>query len=610
MASAKLFSGTGSPNGVVFANPGDLYQNESSPGEVWIKETGVGTSTGWGALVSSSGAAVVFDDAVPGTRSNIRENRAANQSPIDNTKSQITNLGSQDGTQDPGATGATGVASTIGGGDDNTASGDYSTVVGGGGSKATDQYATAGGNAFAQAPYSTAFGAGVVNPACDYGSALGAGNARSQYATAAGAGNVQPASDYGTSLGATQVTGQYTTAAGSAIVSGDYATGFGAANVSSQYGMGAGATNIAAASDFSAAFGQGTVTGDHGFIAGESDVNGSHSTALGDSSATGDRTTALGNSIVSGDGATGSGFSNATAEGAIAMGGSNASGEYSTALGASLATGDFGVALGNGCQATGVDGAVALGNGCRAVGDDGCIAAGNGCRANGDSSAAFCNGSIANGDSAFAAGNGSLADGNYSTALCSSVTDLGSDYSCALNSSRTSAVATLAHGETARPTRESQHSFASGQFTAGFANWGEVMTSKLVFRGQTPGLAPGESTVLKFGDFTGGGSLEFIPQDGRGYSITVQLIARGNIGGLPNVQSIKQTFAVRRTAGVTTIAAAVAAEQVGDAASASWAFTLSVGVAPDRLVLTFSTGATTSAVKIAAEFKFVEIATP
>lgn len=90
--------------------------------------------------------AVIFDDSVPGTNSNIRSDRAANQSPIDNTQSQITNLGSQDGLWNGTAYGATGVASTIGGGDDNSAGPvGYETVGGGAGNTASGDSAVVGG---------------------------------------------------------------------------------------------------------------------------------------------------------------------------------------------------------------------------------------------------------------------------------------------------------------------------------------------------------------------------------------------------------------------------------------------------------------------------------
>jgi hypothetical protein len=87
-------------------------------------------------VASGGDPAVIFDDAVPAAEVNIRSDRASNQSPIDNTKAGITNLGSVTGTI-PGATGATGAYSAIGGGDDNTASGDYSTVPGGQGNEAS-----------------------------------------------------------------------------------------------------------------------------------------------------------------------------------------------------------------------------------------------------------------------------------------------------------------------------------------------------------------------------------------------------------------------------------------------------------------------------------------
>lgn len=83
------------------------------------------------AIPGSSGPApaVIFDDAIPANEVNIRSDRASNQSPIDNTKAGITNLGSATGAFP--STGATGNYSTIGGGDDNSAAGDWATIAGG-----------------------------------------------------------------------------------------------------------------------------------------------------------------------------------------------------------------------------------------------------------------------------------------------------------------------------------------------------------------------------------------------------------------------------------------------------------------------------------------------
>lgn len=41
--------GTGSPNGAVTGNPGDMYINDSGGASttLYVKESGVGTNTGW-----------------------------------------------------------------------------------------------------------------------------------------------------------------------------------------------------------------------------------------------------------------------------------------------------------------------------------------------------------------------------------------------------------------------------------------------------------------------------------------------------------------------------------------------------------------------------------
>jgi hypothetical protein len=50
---ASHFSGTGDPNGVVFGDPGDIYQDET--GSFWLKASGVATNTGWIQLGASAG---------------------------------------------------------------------------------------------------------------------------------------------------------------------------------------------------------------------------------------------------------------------------------------------------------------------------------------------------------------------------------------------------------------------------------------------------------------------------------------------------------------------------------------------------------------------------
>jgi hypothetical protein len=117
--------------------------------------------------------AVVFDDAVPAAQMNIRSARALNQSPIDNTKAGITNLGSSTVV----TAGATGAYATIGGGDGNVVAGDYATVPGGANCVASgrrsfaagytatatgDAAAALGDNCFAIGDHAVALGYGSV----------------------------------------------------------------------------------------------------------------------------------------------------------------------------------------------------------------------------------------------------------------------------------------------------------------------------------------------------------------------------------------------------------------------------------------------------------------
>jgi hypothetical protein len=58
--AAQHFSGVGDPNGVVFGNPGDTYQNEApGPTTFWTKASGVSTATGWAVLLGG-GTQYVF----------------------------------------------------------------------------------------------------------------------------------------------------------------------------------------------------------------------------------------------------------------------------------------------------------------------------------------------------------------------------------------------------------------------------------------------------------------------------------------------------------------------------------------------------------------------
>ena len=118
----SLSSGAVPPNGAVVGSPGDLYFDTANgtAASLWVKETGVATNTGWVAANATR-----FDGGAP---LNLRANRPANQSPIDNTKNGIVNLSSDTTAVAPGALADFG---TIAGGDANGVSGDYGAIGGG-----------------------------------------------------------------------------------------------------------------------------------------------------------------------------------------------------------------------------------------------------------------------------------------------------------------------------------------------------------------------------------------------------------------------------------------------------------------------------------------------
>ena len=267
--------------------------------------------------------------------------------------------------------------------------------------------------------------------------------------------------------------------------------------------------------------------------------------------------------VASGDGSFAAGLgATASGEAATALGYATASGEGSLASGASTASGQYAVALGNGCTASGSGGQVAMGNGCQASGSDGAIALGNGCTASGEASIAIGAGCTA------------------------------------------SAIGALATGGPTLASRAFQHAHASGGATQG-----AYQTSLLVLRGQTVGGAANQAVELKFGSSFFAGTEQLILEDNKAYAIEVTAVAGGVQGGVTRVaRTIKQSFVARKAAGVTVIAASGAGEAFGDAATATWTIVPTVGTVPDRIALTFNTGAgTASACSVTARVEFTEV---
>lgn len=140
-----------------------------------------------GAGIVDIGVAVVFDNIDPEIFTNIRSDRDQ-QSPIDNSKTGITNLGSSDGTYNDSTNGVQETYGTVGGGDDNGVDANTvgGTIAGGLGNFASGEgYSTVGGGLLNQVHGlgSTVAGGEENNAQADYGTVGGGfSNAAEGYA--------------------------------------------------------------------------------------------------------------------------------------------------------------------------------------------------------------------------------------------------------------------------------------------------------------------------------------------------------------------------------------------------------------------------------------------
>lgn len=154
--------------------------------------------------------------------------------------------------------------------------------------------------------------------------------------------------------------------------------------------------------------------------------------------------------------------------------------------------------------------------------------------------------------------------------------------------------------------RVGQKAHSSGQFGLTGPAVGASQTNIVTMTGETPGAAPTESVELLLGFLA---AVNLILEDGKAYAFTVSAIAGADQAGPARVcRQFLRYFVVRRDGGVSTIAATGIDQDFGDAATADWTLVASIGAAPDRVVLTFTTGAINSAARVTAEVKFVEIA--
>jgi len=192
--------------------------------------------------------------------------------------------------------------------------------------------------------------------------------------------------------------------------------------------------------------------------------------------------------------------------------------------------------------------------------------------------------SLAVGESALAAGTNALAQGLGTQALGDNA---------------------LATGILTSASRQGQSSFSSGQGGLTVTAPGASQLSLVTMTGQTPGAIPAEAVELVLGS----SALPLTLVDGKNYTFTITVAAGGIQSGPTRVgRTFLIYFNARRDAGTSTITASGVGQSFGDPSTNDWTCIPTIGVAPDRVVLTFTTGATASAARVTAAVQFVEIA--
>jgi hypothetical protein len=212
------------------------------------------------------------------------------------------------------------------------------------------------------------------------------------------------------------------------------------------------------------------------------------------------------------------------------------------------------------------------------------------------------NGTSANGAGSHAEGTSTTANGASSHAEGATTLAAGGASHAEGNTSRANGSHSHAEGLLADALRDGQFAHSSGPGALiGPNHQGDSQYSFVTMAGQTPGLAPGESVNLLLGTAPG---VPFVLAVDKAYTIVVTAVMEGQIAGASRMQSFRRLFAIRPQAGVPTLIASGVAEQIGDAAAATWTITVTAGA---TLGIAFSTGATTSAAQATATVEFTEI---
>lgn len=175
--------------------------------------------------------------------------------------------------------------------------------------------------------------------------------------------------------------------------------------------------------------------------------------------------------------------------------------------------------------------------------------------------------------------------------------------------------ATYSHASGFRSSarREVQLTYASGSFTepaneTSLTSVGEAQSKLIVFRGEIPGNAPGESDQMHYGRVPLGLTLE----EGKAYTLEAKIVASAIVGGVDATAEMKRTCIATMRGGVATIIAQSSLEIVGDAvAVANWTFSFTTpGVPIDYVALVFGSGASTAWARVVASLGMISTIFP
>jgi hypothetical protein len=169
------------------------------------------------------------------------------------------------------------------------------------------------------------------------------------------------------------------------------------------------------------------------------------------------------------------------------------------------------------------------------------------------------------------------------------------------NLTAATATSSRAGGKLASTTLVTQDAWSSG---SDGATPGNIQTNQLVLAGTTPGNGAGETVELTIDPFGDNAPMQL--DDNKGYTFRLSIIAQGVIGGVRARQSFEVEVTCGQDAGAVTVDSANIVTQQGSAAAASWTVSVTAGVGPARLVVTFSTGATTAKTVVGAQTRYTE----